>query len=218
MNLKALRTESRRKLDDRENGGHWTDEELNDFANDAVRQAAINGRLKPVSIDISVAISESDFTLPAHVFHTDQFIVGTNQDALMIKARSQMERDHPGWRDWSTGIPDFAVIDPGSYSLTLAPAPSAATTLTVIGYAVPSESEQMTSDTDEPAIPEIYHRALVHWICAEALDTPDADKGDPQGSERHRILFERRFGATPSADQLQTRSRQRGRSTRAVWF
>lgn len=218
MNLGEIRTESRRRLDDLAQPYFWSDEQLDELANDAQDQAFICSRMLDVAVTMAATADKASYVLPAHVFQVDEIRISTESHPLQIIARSQLDLDEPRWQEWASGTPQYAVIDPAGKSFRLVPAPNAAATLTISGYAVPSESQRMVSDTDEPILPSHLHKALVHWILAEAFNTRDADKGNVQLAEYNRQRFHQRFGDPVDASQLRTRQRQRGRRVKSHWM
>jgi hypothetical protein len=68
--------------------------------------------------------------------------------------------------------------------------------------------EPFTSMSDCPVIPELFHKALIHWVCYEAYSNEVTnadymDKKDDQQSQKHLALFNQAFGNPVSAQVIQ---------------
>ena len=61
-------------------------------------------------------------------------------------------------------------------------------------YRNPTVDEFMTGTSDEPIIPEEFHRDLVYWMMAEAYQIDDSDKEKAKKVEINEKKFEERFG------------------------
>ena len=114
---------------------------------------------------------------------------------VTIKAREELDRIRPGWRD-ETGTPRYAVQD--DTRITLVPRPEVAGTLHIEGYRVPLKA--LENDTDKPEIHEAHHRHLVHWALHRAFSKPDSETIDPRRAAEAEVAFTRYFGQRPDSD------------------
>lgn len=111
---------------------------------------------------------------------------------LSIKAREELDRIRPGWRD-ETGTPRYAVQDDTRASrwCHVLKWPQ---TLHVEGYRLPLKA--LENDTDKPEIHEAHHRHLVHWALHRAFSKLDSEKPSTQRARQRQKPHSRATSAT----------------------
>lgn len=210
MNLEQLIAQFRIDAEDLVQPYLWLDEWVASWLTEAVSEAAVRGRLlyeasNPAVCQIAVAASAATHELHKSLFELVhlrfQATGAAASSVLSIKAREELDRIRPGWRD-ETGTPRHAIQD--DTRITLVPRPEVAGTLHVEGYRVPLKP--LANDTDKPEIHEAHHRHLVHWALHRAFSIPDTEAFDAARADRAEAAFTRYFGIAPDSDmRRQTR-------------
>jgi len=187
--------------------GFCTDEELTEFYNDAQTEAAIRGRLlrttaesHPSLCAIDVTAGETVLSLHPAVYELSyqawRATGATTRSPLALRTREWMDANVTDWRDMPADTPRWAIQDEDS--LQLVPAPSVDGEVLLEAYRVLVDS--MADDTDEPGIPTIHHRHLVHWALYRAFSKPDGELFDPSRAAQAEAEFSRYFGLRPDSD------------------
>ena len=205
MNLEQLIQQFRVDSDDTvTNPPLWADEWIAAWLTEAQAEAAIRGRLLYEAANAAVCQIAVAANTATHDLHKSLFELvhlrfqatgATTSSVVTIKAREELDRIRPGWRD-ETGTPRHAVQD--DTRITLVPRPEVAGTLHVEGYRVPLKA--LANDTDKPEIHEAHHRHLVHWALHRAFTKPDSETIDPTRAATAEAAFTRYFGPSPDAD------------------
>ena len=210
MNLEQLIQQFRVDADDLTEPHFWDAEWIAVWLTEAQAEAAIRKRLlyeasNPAVCQIAVAASAATHELHKSLFELVhlrfQATGAATSSVVTIKAREELDRIRPGWRD-ETGTPRHAIQD--DTRITLVPRPELAGTLHIEGYRVPLKA--LENDTDKPEIHEAHHRHLVHWALHRAFTKPDSETIDPQRAATAEAAFTRYFGIAPDSDmRRQTR-------------
>ena len=204
MNLEQLRQQFRIDADDLVQPYLWPDDWVAPWLTEAVSEAAVRGRLIYEAANAAVSQIAVSASAATHELHKSLFELvhlrfqatgAATSSVLSIKAREELDRIRPGWRD-ETGTPRYAVQD--DTRITLVPRPEVAGTLHVEGYRVPLKA--LENDTDKPEIHEAHHRHLVHWALHRAFSKPDAETIDPTRAATAEAAFTRYFGQRPDSD------------------
>ena len=204
MNLEQLTAQFRVDADDLTEPHFWAAEWIATWLTEAQAEAAIRKRLlyeasNPAVCQIAVAANAATHDLHKSLFELVhlrfQATGAATSSVVTIKAREELDRIRPGWRD-ETGTPRYAVQD--DTRITLVPRPEVAGTLHVEGYRVPLKA--LENDTDKPELNESHHRHLVHWALHRAFSKPDAETIDPTRAATAEAAFTRYFGPRPDSD------------------
>ena len=204
MNLEQLIAQFRIDVDDLVQPYLWPDEWVAPWLTEAVSEAAVRGRLIYEAANAAVSQIAVSANAATHELHKSLFELvhlrfqatgAATSSVLSIKAREELDRIRPGWRD-ETGTPRYAVQD--DTRITLVPRPEVAGTLHIEGYRVPLKA--LENDTDKPEIHEAHHRHLVHWALHRAFSKPDSETIDPTRAATAEAAFTRYFGPSPDAD------------------
>ena len=221
MNLEQLIQQFRVDADDLTEPHFWDAEWIATWLTEAQAEAAIRGRLlyeasNPDVCQIAVAANGATYGLHKSLFELVhlrfQATGATTSSVLSIKAREELDRIRPGWRD-ETGTPRHAIQD--DTRITLVPRPELAGTLHVEGYRVPLKA--LANDTDKPEIHEAHHRHLVHWALHRAFSKPDSETIDPQRAATAEAAFTRYFGPRPDADLRRSTRHDEVQTNKAFW-
>ena len=204
MNLEQLIQQFRVDADDLVQPYLWPDEWVAPWLTEAVSEAAVRGRLLYEAANAAVCQIAVAASAATHELHKSLFELvhlrfqatgAATSSVLSIKAREELDRIRPGWRD-ETGTPRHAIQD--DTRITLVPRPEVVGTLHIEGYRVPLKA--LENDTDKPEIHEAHHRHLVHWALHRAFTKPDSETIDPTRAATAEVAFTRYFGPSPDAD------------------
>ena len=221
MNLEQLIQQFRVDADDLTEPHFWDAEWIAAWLTEAQAEAAIRGRLlyeadNAAVCQIAVAANAATHDLHKSLFELVhlrfQATGATTSSVVTIKAREELDRIRPGWRD-ETGTPRHAVQD--DTRITLVPRPELAGTLHVEGYRVPLKA--LENDTDKPELHEAHHRHLVHWALHRAFSKPDSETIDPQRAATAEAAFTRYFGPSPDADLRRSTRHDEVQTNKAFW-
>ena len=221
MNLEQLTAQFRVDADDLTEPYFWNAEWIATWLTEAQSEAAIRNRLlyeasNPAVCQIAVAANAATHDLHKSLFELVhlrfQATGDTTSSVLSIKAREELDRIRPGWRD-ETGTPRHAVQD--DTRITLVPRPELAGTLHIEGYRVPLKA--LENDTDKPELHEAHHRHLVHWALHRAFSKPDSETIDPQRAATAEAAFTRYFGPRPDADLRRSTRHDEVQTNKAFW-
>ena len=223
MNLEQLIQQFRVDADDTvTNPPLWADEWIAAWLTEAQAEAAIRGRLLYEAANAAVCQIAVAANTATHDLHKSLFELvhlrfqetgATTSSVVTIKAREELDRIRPGWRD-ETGTPRHAVQD--DTRITLVPRPELAGTLHVEGYRVPLKA--LENDTDKPELNESHHRHLVHWALHRAFSKPDSETIDPQRAAAAEAAFTRYFGPSPDADLRRSTRHDEVQTNKAFWI
>lgn len=211
MTLDALRYELRvRRLDDAVAPFLWSDAELDDYLNDAVRQACIRQRLivdaeTPEVCALMLAPNQRSYAVHPAVLAVRAAAIEGN-GALTITTLRRLARRDPDWflDEDACGSPEFLIVDYQQGKIALHPTPDAAATLRLCVWRTPlDEIERMQAPDDEPvAVPAGLHADLVDWAQARAYDKKDAETLDVSRGLAAEARFTATFGRLPDATEI----------------
>lgn len=221
MNLEQLTAQFRVDADDLTEPYFWGAEWIAVWLTEAQAEAAIRKRLlyeasNPAICQIAVLADTATHDLHKSLFELVhlrfQATGATTSSVLTIKAREELDRIRPGWRD-ETGTPRHAIQD--DTRITLVPRPELAGTLHIEGYRVPLKA--LENDTDKPELNEAHHRHLVHWALHRAFSKPDSETIDPTRAATAEAAFTRYFGPSPDADLRRSTRHDEVQTNKAFW-
>ena len=192
MNLSDLREAARRRLDDLAEPYGWVDDDLDAWINEAIREAALRGRLNRGAVTVSVVAGTASYALSATVDYVHTAKMAANNLALARTRRDELDACAGNWST-ATGTPTSFFIE--NRTLTLYPIPSASGTLNLVVDLIPSA---LTSDSQSPGLETQDHLPLLEWVMYRAGQQRDRDATIPN-PEIHEAAFTRYFGPRPSA-------------------
>lgn len=202
MTLQELFTLFRDEVDDAVEPYLWSDNELLDYANDAVYEACRRARLLVDSSTSAVcqlavtAASGGLVALDPRVLFVRR-VRFEGERALVRKNMQDMESHDPYWQNASASKPLVFIPDYESGKLLFWPPPDSDRTalLTVVRDPL----EQMNDAQDEPEIPVRAQRSLRFWMMFRAYSKQDSEANDPKKAADSLALFEQEFGKKSSA-------------------
>ena len=221
MNLEQLTAQFRVDADDLTEPYFWGAEWIAVWLTEAQAEAAIRKRLlyeasNPAICQIAVLADTATHDLHKSLFELVhlrfQATGATTSSVLTIKAREELDRIRPGWRD-ETGTPRHAIQD--DTRITLVPRPELAGTLHIEGYRVPLKA--LENDTDKPELNEAHHRHLVHWALHRAFSKPYSETIDPTRAATAEAAFTLYFGPSPDADLRRSTRHDEVQTNKAFW-
>ena len=219
LTLADIRRRVRSRLDDTNQPYLWSDQELNDYINDTLRDACIRANLT-VEDDIAIPFTMADATtwnnkyaLPSGILDVRSVYLDSNPTLTLSRTSMRRREQYYGGRVQYTGRPlQYAVDktkagtgdDYGIFVRTLVfiPTPYQADTAYIDVSRLPVLLED---DEDVPEIDEIWHPDLVYGVTALAYLKRDSDTFDPRKSDHDMAMFEERFGVRLPASVLRER-------------
>lgn len=211
MNLGELRCALRELLNDVVQPTLWSDEQLNRYLNNAVREACLRARLLKDDADslprlcrFSVTAGQPFIKLAPEVLVVRSGALDSEALKLWAVTSDSLDRYLPMWesRYMQPGTPGFMVMDLAQKTLRLVPTPTASDTLRLRVWRAPLEKELMVQDGDEPVIQLPDIEELKHWAAHEAYLKKDGESADANRAATHLALFEQRFGSRPSLHEM----------------
>lgn len=190
---------------DKEQPYLFSDEDITDWLNDGVKEAAIRGRLihdsvNPAVCSIAVVAGTSSYPLHEALYEIDS-LHWTDASSDRAEPICLISQEDMGsvWSDWRTrqqSSPEYAIQhDTG---IRLVPTPRDAGTLHIEGYRTPLVP--MVLDTDRPEINIIHHEYLIHWALHKGFGIPDSEVFDMNRSALAEQEFTDYFGMRPDSD------------------
>lgn len=201
MNLRQLIDAFRSRTMDKPSNRLWSDDEITEYANEAVDEACRRANL---IVDSSSAAASCDLSVGDTYIELHESVIKVRRATLastgtpltMIVSRTMDERV-PGWELSIASTPQVAVPDWESGKLRLWP--PAAYADSVLLTVVRSPLNEMSAEDDEPEIPKRYHRALVDWMLHQGYLKQDADTLDVVKAASFEERFASEFGPPSSA-------------------
>lgn len=206
MTLLELREAARRRLDDLVEGYGWVDADLNAWINEAIREAALRGRLNRATTTVSVVSGTASYALAATVDYVHSVVLGSTRTPLERVGLGVLEVSLDRWST-ATGTPRAFFIE--GRTLTLSPIPDANDTLTLVIDAIPA---LLSSDASSPVLETQDHLPLLEWVIYRAGQQRDVDTLVPN-PEQYEVNFSRYFGPRPGAKTRRAWLEQGGGST-----
>lgn len=200
MTLQELLSFVRKKTRDTLEPFFWQDEELVEWINEALNDAAIRGRLCHASAAQEIIIPadgvlEPVFTLPKQVYEiTGAWIYGNGgcgekRKSLHILSTEILDEKIRGWREM-IGDPEWLIQFDNQFRI--APVvPGKEYNLYLEGYREPAYLESMD---DEPEIHPSHHVHLLDGVLAKAYLIPDSQIFDRDAAKFYADRFSQYFG------------------------
>jgi hypothetical protein len=224
MNRQQLREQSRFRLNDLKADYLWSDDEINNFINQAINEALIRSRsvldsTTPECCIINAKAGIASYPMNDAVFEIDRVYDSTNHCVLIKANYHELDtREH----DWMTkqGMTRFYIDDMNHYgedgenhrTLTLYPIPDADRSIQLTVYRTMLDE---LSDSDSPELPSFQHADLIHWVQHLAYMKADSDTLNVEKALEFEQQFTISFGERQSAQQLEWR-RKRTKMTRVT--
>lgn len=191
---------------DKEQPYLFSDEDITDWLNDAVKEAAIRGRLIHDSTTTGVCTISTQPNVSIYALHESLYEIDSlhwlsadnpyKVNGLQLVSQEDMADIWHDWRTRNHGTPEYAVQD--DTGIRLVPAPREAGVLHIEGYRIPIAP--MVLDTDRPEINIIHHEYLIQWALHKGFSVPDAETFDLNRAALAEQEFTNYFGERPDAD------------------
>lgn len=216
MERGELRDALRQRLDDTSQQPLWEDDELNAFLSAAVQQACIRARLLHESDDeeltrIELIEGQSLYTLHPQVLAIRSADLLVAKRPCELTTVKQMDRDFPGYRvrGEAGSCSTYLVLDEQRGHIRVWPTPQAPAdplipeVIMLSVWRLPTESEALDTDSDEPPLPLHMHEDLLDWAEHLAYLKMDAETRDAGRSNDAAVRFAAKFGESPTWRQIQ---------------
>lgn len=201
MNLSELRDLFRYTTGDTAKPPLWKDEEIDEYANDAVDEACRRANLIVDSTSdlaqVSLSAGDSYFDIDESIIYIRRAILASVGRTLCPKVSRSMDEEVPNWEAATASVPMVFVPDWNTGKVALWPPSSSADTIRMTVIRTPKD--EMVNDEDEPEIAKRFHRALLDWMLHLGYLKQDADTFDPKKAAQHEERFAGEFGPPSSA-------------------
>ncbi len=184
----------------------FADEDITDWLNDAVKEAAIRGRLIHDSTTTGVCTISTQPNVSVYALHESLYEIDSihwisaddpyNANPLCLISQEEMGDIWHDWRTREPNNPEYAIQR--DTNIRIVPAPNVAGVIALEGYRTPLTP--MTLDTDRPEINIIHHEYLIQWALHKGFKSPDAETFDLNRAALAEQEFTEYFGKRPDSD------------------
>ena len=195
MNKAKLRERWRRDVKDTVKPYLWSDDDFNDWINEAQREAArralllVDSTSDLTQLDLSAGDIGAD--LDSRVIYVRRATLSSGKPLIPRVARS-MDEEVPGWENSMPSVPIVFIPDWQARYLRFWPPTKAAGTVRLTVVRLPKAD--LDTEDSEPEIPEQDHLHLLDWVKFRCYDVQDSDGYDPAKAAKHEKSFIARFG------------------------
>lgn len=219
LTLADIIRRSRSRLDDLKKPYLWSDTEILDYINDAMRDACIRASLV-VQDDISLPFKQNadltwkaKYNLPSGILDVQSVRLNSQPTYTLVRTSIRRQEQLNGGRPTATGGPWAYALDK-TQSGTGVDAGIMVRAITFLGTPIEADTALidvgrlpvlLEHDDDVPEIDEIWHPDLVFGVTELAYLKRDADTFDPKKSARDGAIFEAKFGPRLPAAVLRER-------------
>ena len=200
MNLRQLIDSFRAKTMDKPSNRLWSDDEIIEYANEAVDEACRRAYLlvdsSSTASEASLGADESEFELHESVIYVRRLRI-VSGEVLRPCVSREMDERIPGWEESLASTPMIFVPDWETNKIKVWPPTSTAIDLKMTVIRTPMND--MAEDEDEPEIASRYHRSLLDWMLHLGYLKQDADTLDVVKSAKFEERFAGEFGPPQSA-------------------
>lgn len=220
LTLADIRRRTRSRLDDLKKPYLWSDQDLLDYINDALRDACIRANLV-IQDDIPLPFKQnadltwkSKYNLASGILDVQSVRLNSQPSVTLHRTSFRRQEQYFGGRPVSEGAPWAYALDK-TQAGTGVDSGILVRAISFIGIPIEADTALLDvirlpilleHDDDVPEIDEIWHPDLVFGITELAYLKRDADTFDPKKSERDGAIFESKFG--PRLPAVVIRERQ----------
>lgn len=190
--LADLRGAARLRLDDTVAPYLWSDAELNEWINEAIREASLRAGLTRDSASINLKAAENEYELDESIVYFTRVRLNSTGRVLGRTTRIDLDDFSSDW-EAATGTPVSFFIE--GRTLFVYPTPDAADRLEL---RVEKYPDTLEVDSDETEFEQHDTWPLLEWVIYRAGQKRDADSILPN-PDQYDSAFTRRFGPRPSA-------------------
>lgn len=183
----------------------FDDSNIKHWFNDAVKEAAIRGRLihesvNPLVCTIQVLPGISVYPLHDSLYEIECIFLFDAPMPTRPETIYQISQEDLSdiWYDWRTrtGRPEYAIQQ--DTSIRLSPTPVNEGVISMEGYRTPLAP--MVLDSDRPEININHHEQLIQWALYKAFSKPDGETFDPSRAAIAKQEFTDYFGERPNSN------------------
>lgn len=203
MTLGEIRTLTRRELDDEvgnDSSRYIKDYQIDAYANEAVIEACIRGRLLVDSstaeiCSIPIVAGTAAYPFDPRIIMILRGKMASSTTPLGRASFTMLDERYDNWEAQEGKVETFVTgMDKNQIRLFKVPVSDDTLKLTVI-------REPLESLVDDENVPEIHprlHQPLILWIKHRAYQNQDSQMWDKNRSDVHLEMFERKFGKRPA--------------------
>lgn len=217
MELKALISAVRTRLDDLTKPFLWSDDEITLYLNEAEREAAERALLieddrTPSVVEIALRANIGEYDLHESVLSILRAKIDGQAKPLTLTTRAKLDTQVKDWED-EAGTPECFIDDEAR--IVIYPIPSAVGVLRLRVKRLPIDPLDRQEMTRGPEIHERHHYRMIDWALRCAYLKPDADTFDQKRADTYEAEFTRSFGVRLDAD---TQRKQREKKSNRIKY
>ena len=197
----------------------WTTEELQHFANEAIREVAIrtlclrdSGRDTAGLTRYAVTAGTNTITVDPRILRIKR--VWWNDTVLAADSEKFLDECSSTWRSNTTDEPAAFVLERTSRRLQLVGVPTVDGDIKLDVVRLPLAAIA----TGAPEIPQQFLADCLDWICSLAYLKNDSETANPALSQSFALEFERKVGPRPTDLRLVLEQHQAGRRRPRTYF
>lgn len=217
MNLGDLRSLYRTMAHDIHEPYFWSDDEIDQYINDALFEAVDRGL--PIfdrdTYQVEIEIGVQQYPLDSQIMRVKQAFLtvkdGVTLDRPELFRMSDRKSDYAYQQYFD--LQGYHVEEDGMFILATPPTWTATVALEVYRYAKP-----LAADIDEPEIADRYQRKMLNWALHLGYLKQDADSFNQAKADTYEIEFARTFGQPKTVQQHRQRRRNSARSLKTPSF
>lgn len=219
MNRQQLIDTFRRRAFDLARPYLWSNDELQEFLDDAHNEAAERASLLRDSTTdeicvIPIIAGTAGYDLDYRILSVERAKLDSQTRPMVITSTEELDLDHPGWESHTGSVMKVAIDAQGSgWRATLFGVPGADDTLRLHVFRLPMVS--IVGDADEPEIHPRLHVSLVDWMMYRAYSKKDAETQDDAKAAEFEAIFTSAFGRRIDSN---VRRKQQDRAPKVTQF
>jgi hypothetical protein len=198
MTLQNILDEARRKLDDEQQPFLWKDDEIIQYANNAINRLCKDALLISDSTTaqictIAVRVNIQTYPKDERIIHVREARITARARPLTKKTMDWLTCHWPTWRSAQPGTPILFAEDIDEGKITLIPTPKGSDTLSLSVYRFPlvQMANNKQSRESSPEFHWQFHPYIHEGILGQAYGKQDAECFDRTLMEKFQGVFER---------------------------
>lgn len=184
----------------------WSNEELTDFINEAVRQ--VYRRILPVqryepAFNIPVVAGTAEYVIDQRILRIiSARLVTANKQLFPCDTQDLW---HDSTFETKAGTPETFLPDYNTGSIRLYPIPDVADTLQLFVNRLPLNTLSWSQNTQSPELREEFQIPMLWYAAFLAFNKDDANTLDPESANKNIALFNSEFPATSAYSDTRKR-------------
>lgn len=185
----------------------WSNEELVDLINEAMRETAVRLKCHTDRLTINVKAGQRSYTINSKVFKIRRVKLDLVSYSLGEISWQDADAIRKDWEDYEN-TPDSYMLDWERGKISLYPIPLVDDTLTMNVYRYPKSDMTLENwESDEPELAEEHQRNALYWAAKLAYEKDEANSYDDGRAIKLEGTYIQHFGMPESAYALQRKKK-----------